>query len=208
MTMTRTTIKQPSIRQAIVTKYINPTNTRGARIKATAQAGSVYIGYDEAGTTPEERHAAAAAKLAAKFGWNNPEYYGPFVAGALPDGSYVHVEMPRAVPALHDALGNLLQLMAGNRGDKAGNPYSKPEVRDGLAALYLAAHGHKPDNSSDALNSADAWRGTRYKVTVRSNDGMRRHHEYMTIHEGQNVELEAARFASSYGATVEAIEKQ
>lgn len=204
--MKKPAIKQPSIRQAIVTRVFPATNSRGARIKATAQAGTVYIGYDEAGTNADERHAAAAAKLAAKFGWNNPDYYGPFVAGALPDGSYVHVEMPRAVPALHDALGNLVQLMAGNRGDKAGNPYCKPEVIDALAALYLAERGYKPDSSSAAMDSADAWRGTRYKVTVRSLDGIRRHTEHMTFHEGQDPEQEAARFASSYGATVESVE--
>jgi hypothetical protein len=206
MTMTKATIKQPSIRQAIVTRVLRATNTRGTRIKATAQAGSVTIGYDEAGSTPEERHAAAAAALAKKFGWDS-DYYGQFVAGALPDGGYVFVEMPRAVRKVHDGLGNLLQLMAGNRGEKNGNPYSKPEVREALAALYEAAHGYKPDTPSAAINSADAWRGKRIKVTVRSLDGIRRHTEYMTVHEGQNEEEEAARFAASYGATVEQIEQ-
>jgi hypothetical protein len=97
------TIPQNSIRQAIVTKYIAPTNKRGARIKATAAAGSVTIGYDEAGTTPDERHYAAAQKLAAKFGWTDPKNYGPLIAGGLPDGSYVFVEVPREVAEAYAA---------------------------------------------------------------------------------------------------------
>lgn len=203
--MFRKAIKQPSVRQAIVTKYFGPTNSRGSRIKASADAGTVYVPYDYA-LNVEENHAAAARKLAEKFGWTT-ENYGQIIQGGMPGGGYVFVEMPRAVHALHDGLGNLLQLMAGNRGDKTGNPYSKPEFRDALAALYMAAYGYKPESSSAALDAADPWRGTRYAVVVRSNDGIRRHTEHMTMHEGQNIEEEAARFAASYGATVEKIEQ-
>ena len=34
--------------QAIETKYFGPSNVKGSRIKATAQAGSVTVGYDHA----------------------------------------------------------------------------------------------------------------------------------------------------------------
>lgn len=204
--MSRKALNQPSVRQAIVTKYYGPTNTRGSRFKATCEAGSVYMPYNHA-LNAENNHIAAARKLSEKMGWNT-DYHGALVAGILPDGSYVHVEMPRAVHVMHDALGNLLQLMAGNRGDKTGNPYSKPEVRDALAALFYVAHGRTPDTSSEALDAADPWRGTRYKVTVRSNDGIRRHHEYMTVQDGQDINEVAAQFATSYGATVESIEQQ
>jgi hypothetical protein len=38
--------KMTFITQAIETKYMGPTNTRGSRIKATAAAGSVMVPFD------------------------------------------------------------------------------------------------------------------------------------------------------------------
>lgn len=72
------------MRQAILTKYLSPTNTRGARIKATASAGSITISYDDALST-EENHRHAARMLQQKFQWDNDlvagwnEYTGVFV---------------------------------------------------------------------------------------------------------------------------------
>lgn len=66
--------------QAIVTKFFGPTNTRGSRIKATAQAGSVTVSYDYA-LNSDENHAAAAQALAEKFGW-----FGAWHEGGAPDG--------------------------------------------------------------------------------------------------------------------------
>jgi hypothetical protein len=33
--------------QAIITKYLSATNHRGARVKASAQAGSLTVGWDD-----------------------------------------------------------------------------------------------------------------------------------------------------------------
>ena len=41
--------------QAIETRYLGPTNTRGSRIKATAAAGSITIHYDDALLTNRKR---------------------------------------------------------------------------------------------------------------------------------------------------------
>lgn len=57
------------VTQAIETRYLGPTNTKGGRIKATAWAGSITIGYDHALNT-EDAHKAAADALIAKMGWN------------------------------------------------------------------------------------------------------------------------------------------
>lgn len=65
-------------RQAITTKYIGPTNTRGSRIKASAQCGSVTISYDDSLRDP---HTEAAKAFAVKMGWAG-HWYG----GGLPDG--------------------------------------------------------------------------------------------------------------------------
>lgn len=75
--------------QAIVTKFLAPTNLKGARIKATAAAGSVTIDFDyyagEAGS-----HLLAANALLKKLNW---EQNGITIAGSgmLPDGNYCHV---------------------------------------------------------------------------------------------------------------------
>jgi hypothetical protein len=88
------------MRQAIVTKYLGPTNYRGSRVKATASAGSVTLSWDCA-LDSEENHQLAANALADKFNWRNPgngiryEYVG----GGLPDGcgnAYVQIETRKA----------------------------------------------------------------------------------------------------------------
>jgi len=69
--------------QAIVTKYLGPTNTRGALIKATAQAGAVYLSWDYALDT-SANHRAAALALADKFKWS--EHLDLSEGGSLPAG--------------------------------------------------------------------------------------------------------------------------
>lgn len=69
--------------QAIVTKYIGPSNVRGSRVKASASAGSVTISYNSA-LNSEDNHLAAAETLARKYGWlDNATLHG----GGMPDGS-------------------------------------------------------------------------------------------------------------------------
>jgi hypothetical protein len=72
--------------QAIVTKTIPATTHKGTRIKATAQAGSIYLGWDHA-LDRIGNYRLAACRLAEKWGW-----VGHWAPGALPDGNYVWVE--------------------------------------------------------------------------------------------------------------------
>jgi len=74
--------------QAITTKYLAPTNSRGARIKATAAAGSVTVPYDHALNAFDNHHAAALA-FARKYGWLSDDEARAYAMGALPDGGYV-----------------------------------------------------------------------------------------------------------------------
>ncbi len=75
--------------QAIVTKFIGATNTRGARVKATAQANNMTLAWDYQLHVPEN-HARAAQALAIKLGWE-----GAFVGGGTPDDKgYAYVMMP------------------------------------------------------------------------------------------------------------------
>lgn len=75
------------LKQTIVTKFLGPTNTRGARIKATASKArpSLTLDWDHA-LSAEGNYRKAAAALAAKLKWT-----GPLQAGVLPDNSVVHV---------------------------------------------------------------------------------------------------------------------
>ena len=71
--------------KAIWTKYLGPTDTRGSRVKASAEGASVTIGYDDS-LNMEKAHDAAAVALCLKMGWP-----GDLTRGGRPDGcGYVY----------------------------------------------------------------------------------------------------------------------
>jgi hypothetical protein len=74
--------------QAIQTKYIGPTNTKGSRYKAWCAAGSLTLSADYS-LEPEYNHLAAAYALRDRLGWNDRR--GRLVSGSLPNGDYAHV---------------------------------------------------------------------------------------------------------------------
>lgn len=74
------------IRQAITTKFLGPTDCRGARIVAKAAAGRRTYEWNYA-LGIEENHALAAQRLAEKLRW-----HGTWYGGGLPaDDGYVFV---------------------------------------------------------------------------------------------------------------------
>lgn len=73
------------IRQAITTKYLCPTNFKGARIKAEAEAGSITIVWDHS-LNREENFIAAAKTLMGKLEWK-----GELVGGCMKSGHYCFV---------------------------------------------------------------------------------------------------------------------
>lgn len=85
--------------QAIQTKYLSPTNTKGARIKATCARGTVIIPWDHALNT-DKNHRLAAKQLCAKFYNEDADRHGillnaspwarHFSSGQLKNGSWVH----------------------------------------------------------------------------------------------------------------------
>jgi hypothetical protein len=78
--------------QAITTKYLGPTNTQGARIKATCDAGSITVPYPHelSGQDVYVYAEAAAMVLVRKLGWECPEE--AWIGGALPNqAGYVFV---------------------------------------------------------------------------------------------------------------------
>lgn len=72
-------------RQAIVTRYHGPTNYKGSRVKATAEAGSITLSWDDA-LDSYANHAKAAEALIAKFQWG-----GIWFGGGTAEG-YVFVD--------------------------------------------------------------------------------------------------------------------
>jgi hypothetical protein len=83
--------------QAIITKYLGPTDHRGARVKATADAGTVTVSWDHALNT-EDNHRAAAEALANEYRWLDGGDW-KLVGGSLPDGTgfaFVLVRAPKA----------------------------------------------------------------------------------------------------------------
>ena len=76
------------MRQAIVTKYFGPTNTKGSRIKVKAYAGSKFYEWDHS-VGIELNHLRAATKFADKMGWLKKN---DIVGGSMPkSGSYCFV---------------------------------------------------------------------------------------------------------------------
>ena len=56
--------------QAIQTKYIGPTNSRGSRVKAYCQAGSITVSWLH-NLNSEENHKRAVLELIKKLGWDD-----------------------------------------------------------------------------------------------------------------------------------------
>ena len=69
--------------QAITTKYLPATNTKGARIKASCEAGSVTISYPHEAQRGHEAHAEAVYALADKLDWEAYRRPDPDEDGAV-----------------------------------------------------------------------------------------------------------------------------
>jgi hypothetical protein len=78
--------------QAITTKYISATNTKGSRIKATCEAGSITISYPHE-LSGQDVHAAAAMALVRELGWD--DYGKSWIAGGTKDGYVFVYDEPR-----------------------------------------------------------------------------------------------------------------
>lgn len=81
--------------QAIVTKYLPATETKGSRIKATCAAGTITLDYHSIGDGSlgeEGLHAEVARQLKLKMARKGGAHWDrPTVCGCLPDGSFAHV---------------------------------------------------------------------------------------------------------------------
>jgi hypothetical protein len=76
--------------QAIQTRYLGPTNSRGARIKAWCAARSITISYPHE-LSGQACHRAAAEALVHKLCWDDESNYGGLLGGQLANGDYAFV---------------------------------------------------------------------------------------------------------------------
>ena len=70
-----TTTNHRPIRQAIVTKWIAPTDTKPSRVKAICERGAITVSWSHDGDT-DQNHRAAMAALLAKFWAEDQAKYG------------------------------------------------------------------------------------------------------------------------------------
>jgi len=85
--------------QAILCRYINPTNGKGARIKASCVAGSTTIDYPHEAHRDEahrdEAHQVACRALQTMLADKHGKHWAmPMVGGTLPNGDWVFVFVP------------------------------------------------------------------------------------------------------------------
>jgi len=84
--------------QAIITRFIGPTNTRGSRYKASCEAGTLTVSADYE-LDAEQNHVAVCRALCQQVADANKVKYGTtfdvwemaMVHGQIPSGEYVHV---------------------------------------------------------------------------------------------------------------------
>ncbi len=84
--------------QAIETKYLGPTNTKGARIKASAEAGNVTVPF-EYGPGTDGAHDLALIALVTKLEW-----WGVWARGGKADSTgnvYVCISRPDSMRTPH-----------------------------------------------------------------------------------------------------------
>ena len=75
-----------AIYKAIAVKYLGPTKTRGARVKASAGGGNVTLPFRH-DLSMEQNVVEAVDELLLRYGWLSHSY----ALGALADGTYVAV---------------------------------------------------------------------------------------------------------------------
>jgi hypothetical protein len=81
--------------QAIQTKYLAPTDTKGTRIKAICAGGSITVPYRYE-SDDQASHREAAWVLVAKMNWERSDFV--LESGILPNGDLCHLYFPSRVP--------------------------------------------------------------------------------------------------------------
>ncbi len=95
-------------RQAIVTKYISPTNNHGTQVQARTESGiKVRVAWDHS-KDAWENHEQAAFALAFKLGWipgrmRMEEFRAIYAQGGIPNG-YAFVDASEVIARFKEGL--------------------------------------------------------------------------------------------------------
>lgn len=79
--------------QAILTKYLPPTNTKGSRIKASCEARTIFVPWDHS-VGEEPNHVAAAEALCVRMAEHNAKTYGTLPRGDRWLGARTYGQLP------------------------------------------------------------------------------------------------------------------
>lgn len=83
-------------RQTIKTRFIPPSNVKGSRVSARADAGRIILPWDHA-LSGDKNHAVAAAELATRLGWCGA-WVGGWIGGAAGGGcSFINLDEMNAI---------------------------------------------------------------------------------------------------------------
>lgn len=106
--------------QAIVCKYLRPTDTKGARVKAVCAAGSLTVGFHSSDL--DDPYLDAAEGLCKKLGWvlAPDNLYTELVRGDLPNGDVVFTFIPLSLQKAKQAIFETRLAIA--KGENNGNP--------------------------------------------------------------------------------------
>lgn len=152
--------------QTIVTKFLNATNHRPARVIARSAGGSKLTLNAQkiekavaASKAFQGVHAATARKLALDLGWK-----GVFVEGALGaygDKVWVCVA-PRPISGLHPAVETFTLWEPTDTADRRrGLAWLRSGLRDAVelrdAANWISSASHDKDAVADLIDIADTW---------------------------------------------------
>lgn len=128
--------------KAITTKYLNPSNTKSGRIKASdADGNQITIDYPHEISGVEDKHRAAALALCKKMHWTTTGMQ----CGLIKDGQWAFTFPDRQGDTV-TALGLLVLYITSGDHYESSNPYCRPLVQQALEALANATH-----------RPADAW---------------------------------------------------
>lgn len=108
--------------QAIICKFLKPTSTKPARIKAHCEAGSYTVTYHN--SDRHDPHLDAAEGLCKKLGWVASEgLYTSLSRGELPNGDQVFTFIPREYEQAKQAVFE--SRLAISEGKNNGNPHGR-----------------------------------------------------------------------------------
>jgi hypothetical protein len=152
--------------QAIETRFYGPTNHRGARVKATCEAGTITVPWDD-GLGVDENHDAAALALLRRLGWHDRVWYRGTTKGSrgnvyvcttaggmLPSGDVTQALAKPRWYVLRNSEGTILALYGAVAGARAIGRAREIQARTGCAVETVFVEGDRPSVGANLASGA------------------------------------------------------